>query len=46
MEKSSVPEPKFTPLTNVKKQLNVKEIPSVQFIDHLYSKEFLKKYFN
>lgn len=41
-----IPEPKFTPLTNVKKQLNVNTIPSVKFIDELYSKEFLNKYFS
>lgn len=40
-----IPEPKFTPLTNVKKPIDAKTIPSVKYIDELYSKEFLNKYF-
>lgn len=41
----SIPEPKFTPLTNIKKTIEQKNIPSVKFIDQLYSKEFINNYF-
>tara|TARA_Y100000591_G_C21461953_1_gene511338 strand:+ start:336 stop:488 length:153 start_codon:yes stop_codon:yes gene_type:complete len=41
----SIPEPKFKPLTNIKKTIDQKNIPSAKFIDELYSKEFINNYF-
>lgn len=44
MEKS-IPSPNFKRLKIVKQPKEEKPIPSVEYIDHLYDKTFLNKYF-